>query len=379
MFSQLQQPHHCPSLLHPSGKREGQLQARIRSDIALTAPRDRCFPCAGVLAAQQDERLVLGTADCRSISSRLSAERRQRDRVLPFPQAAEELPAQLSTAGFPMLYYCRQGEGSRASTKCPHPWDLCQDPQDGGTLQTGEPWQPAAPAQVAAPSQQSHKAAAGWKADLEGAKALLLCPSGAPQLHNGDTVYVPSVLNYLDGSQKAQTSLCLCLAWGSAGSSLVEAAQSCLLPAPAASYLLWAAKRSCVFPQPKQHRLSTQQGSSHTGRTPPGCWSQTGTLPEARSSISKQGGSPFSLQTSLAHRRQRKSCILGREPYLFHGHRIALVVDSTHTGDTQQRGPVGWARLLGQNSHREISFFRRADQSAGRGSTQLGSSHPSQG
>lgn len=71
---------------------------------------------------------MLGTADCRSTSSRLSVERRQEDHVFPFPQAAEELRAQLSTAGFPMLYYCSQGEGSRASTKRPHPWDLCQGP-----------------------------------------------------------------------------------------------------------------------------------------------------------------------------------------------------------------------------------------------------------
>lgn len=67
------------------------------------------------------------------------------------------------------------------------------------------------------------------------------------------------------------------------------------------------------------------------------------------------------LQASLAHAGQRTICILGQEPYLFHGHRVALVVDSTRTGDTQQQGPVGRARQLGQKSHREICFFRGAE------------------
>lgn len=227
----------------------------------------------------------------------------------------------------------------------PTPGTSARTPQDGGTLQTGEPWQPAAPAQVAAPSQQSHKAAAGWKADLEGAKALVLCPSGAPQLHNGDTVYVPSVLNYLDGSQKAQTSLCLCLVWGSAGSSLVEAAQSCLLPAPAASYLLWAAKRSCVFSQPEQHRLSTQQGSPHTGRTPPGCWSQAGTLPEARSSISV-----LSLCKPPWHTAGRGRAVFLDENHIYFTDTelhwwLILHTPGTHSSGALWAGPGCWGRI----------------------------------
>lgn len=67
------------------------------------------------------------------------------------------------------------------------------------------------------------------------------------------------------------------------------------------------------------------------------------------------------LQASLADVGQRTIGSLGQEPYLFHRHRVALVVDSTRTGDTQQQGPVGRARQLGQNSHREICFFRGAE------------------
>lgn len=55
-----------------------------------------------------------------------------------------------------------------------------------------------------------------------------------------------------------------------------------------------------------------------------------------------------SAPASPAHTGHRKTCILGQEPYLFHGHRIALVIDSTHTGDTQQHGPAGpghWGRI----------------------------------
>lgn len=145
---------------------------------------------------------MLDTADCRSISSRLSAERRQEDLVLPFPQAADELQAQLSTATSPRCTHRRQGREAEEHKASP-PRDLCQGPQDQGALQDGEPGHPAAP------RHQSHKGAA-WLEDSLGRgkcfcfSVLLVLPSY--------TMGLWTLCAKLPGWEpKAQITLCLWL------------------------------------------------------------------------------------------------------------------------------------------------------------------------
>lgn len=144
---------------------------------------DECFLHEGM---EQYEGLMLDTAD--AAASRLSAEHMQKDLVLPFPQAADELQVQLSTASFPTLFSTAlDREQSQHKVSPP----LGPLPGQRGTADWRAP----------AYSPQSHQGAAGKRMSFEGAK-VSLCSSGAPWLHNGamDTVYAPHTLNYLDGS-----------------------------------------------------------------------------------------------------------------------------------------------------------------------------------
>lgn len=83
----------------------------------------RCCPYKGVLTAQWDEALVPDAADCRSSGS---AEQKQEDLVLPFPQAAQELQAQLSTASFPTPHPPQPGRGEQSQHSASPPQDLRQ-------------------------------------------------------------------------------------------------------------------------------------------------------------------------------------------------------------------------------------------------------------
>lgn len=78
---------------------------------------------------------MLDTAE--AAASRLSAEHRQKDLVLPFPQASDELQVQLSTATSPHFSTARDREQSQH--KASPPQDLCQGPLDRGARQIGEP------------------------------------------------------------------------------------------------------------------------------------------------------------------------------------------------------------------------------------------------
>lgn len=87
-------------------------------------------------AAEQDEGLVLDTAEAAAF--RLSAEHMQKDLVLPFPQAADELQVQLSTASFPTLFSTAR-DREQSQHKASPPQDLCQGPLDRGVQEIGEP------------------------------------------------------------------------------------------------------------------------------------------------------------------------------------------------------------------------------------------------
>lgn len=79
---------------------------------------------------------MLDTA--KAAASRLSAEHMQKDLVLPFPQAADELQVQLSTASFPTLFSAAR-DREQSQHKASPPRDLCQGPLDRGARQIGEP------------------------------------------------------------------------------------------------------------------------------------------------------------------------------------------------------------------------------------------------
>lgn len=207
-------------------EREGQLQACICSDTEL---EDHCFLYEGVLVAEQDEGLVLDTADSRS------------SRTVFFPSPKQQMSCRSSCPQPASPHYSAQpGRGNRASTKRPHPWDLCQGPLDRGALQTEEPQHTA--------NSHTRELLAGGR-PLKGQKASFIFPPGAPQLHNGatDTVFTPTALNYLD--ERGQKQLVFGSCW--AARSLAETTWSCLLPVPTALHLLQAVRHSSVFPQPR--------------------------------------------------------------------------------------------------------------------------------
>lgn len=171
-----------------------------------------------------------------------------------------------------------------------------------------------------------------------------------------------SVLNYLDGSRKARPSWCLCLQHRAA---LAEAWQS-QHGAACSSSLLLAARQSSVFPQPSKGGSVVNVG---TGGLFPVWGGTTGLLEQSRDfASSARSREPPSMGSALreppqAGAKHRRSRVLEREPYLFHGHRIALVIDSTHTGDRQQHGPAGSGRR--GRIHTEICFFRGAGRRDG--------------
>lgn len=167
-----------------------------------------------------------------------------------------------------------QGEGSGTSTKHPHPWDLCQDPP--GWRGTAD-WRALAPRSTHLGSSTQPTASQGscWLEDSLGrGKNFAPLPfwcSPAAQWGYGHCVC--SVCTKLPGWEPKDTNQLVpvppaCLPWGSASASrsLAEAAWSCLPPAPAASYLLWAAKQSSMFPQPRKAGLL--QAEQAAGLTP---------------------------------------------------------------------------------------------------------------
>lgn len=162
--SQLQQP--CPCPLHPGEKRWAAPLVHVHCRRALSAG-GRCSPYKGVLRAQRDEALVPDAADCRSTGS---AERRQEDLVLPFPQAARELQAQLSTAGFPTLHPPQAGRGEQGQHNMSPPRDLRQAPWDCGPWGTGRPESPSA--------QQTQGNWLGY--GLQAAKSFISLPFRCP-------------------------------------------------------------------------------------------------------------------------------------------------------------------------------------------------------
>lgn len=181
-----------------------------------------CCPYKGVLTAQQDEALVPDAADCRSSGS---AEQKQEDLVLPFPQAAQELQAQLSTASFPTPH---PGIGEQSQHSASPPRDLHQAP---GT----EPWGRSRLESPSTQQAQGNRLQGG----LEVAKALFLYPSGAPQLRGGgkdtagSSVMLPFRAELPGWEPKGPAQLVpVPPARGSTGRSLAEPARSCLLQQP---------------------------------------------------------------------------------------------------------------------------------------------------
>lgn len=197
--------------------------------------------------SEQDEGPVLDTAE--AAASGLSAEYMQKDLVLPFPQAADELQVQLSTASFPTLCSTAKEREQSQHKASPPLGPLPGPPGQRGIADWRAPLC----------SQQLHHGAAGWRTSFEGAKVSLVCPSAASQLHNGAMDAVHLHYTKLAGCKlKGPKQLMLGSCW--AARSLAEAIQSCLLPVPTALYLLQAARHSSVFPQP------TQGGSSSLTR-----------------------------------------------------------------------------------------------------------------
>lgn len=95
-------------------EREEQLQACICSDTAL---EDQCFLYEGVLVAEQDEGLVLDTADSRS------------SRTVFFPSPKQQMSCRSSCLQPASPHYSAQpGRGNRASTKRPHPGTSARAP-----------------------------------------------------------------------------------------------------------------------------------------------------------------------------------------------------------------------------------------------------------
>lgn len=100
-----------------------------------TALEDQCFFYEGILVEEQDEGPVL---DTEAAASRVSAEYMQKDLVLPFPQAADELQVQLSTASFPTLFSTAK-DREQSQHKASPPQGPLSGPLDRGALRTGEP------------------------------------------------------------------------------------------------------------------------------------------------------------------------------------------------------------------------------------------------
>lgn len=149
------------------------------------------------------------TAGCRSISSRLSAEEEGR-KTLFFPSPKQQTSCRPSCPYLASLHgiHHSQGEGSGASMVSP-PVGLVPGLPRTGALQTGEPQHPAnSHTEELLPRGQPCK---GQKLC---SSALLVLPSCKMGLR---TLYHPCALNYLDGSQKAQTGLCPCLQHASCG------------------------------------------------------------------------------------------------------------------------------------------------------------------
>lgn len=241
--------------------------------------------------------------------------------------------------------------------QCPHPGTSTRPP--GLSRGAGAGWR--------APAHSKHKAT-GCKVALRWQKlcssALLVplsCTVGV-RTPQAAALCSLSVLNYLDGSRKARPSWCLCLQHGAA---LAEAWQS-QHRAVCSSSLLLAARQSSVFPQPSKGGSMENVG---TGGLFPVRGGTAGLLEQSRDfASSARSREPPSTGSALreppqAGAKHRRSRVLEREPYLFHGHRIALVIDSTHTGDRQQHGPAGPGRR--GRIHTEICFFRGAGRRDG--------------
>lgn len=226
-----------------------------------------------------------------------------RGRTLFFPSPKQQKSCRPSSPqpASPRCIHRSQGEGSRASTKHPHPWELCQGPL--GQRATAD-WRARAPRSTCPGSSTQPTLTRGscWLENSLGrGKSFAPLPFWcSPAAQWGYGHCVRSLCAKLPGWEpKGPNQLVpvppACLAWGSAraGRSLAEAAQSCLLQQPpTCSGQLSRALCSHSPERVASCRLRRQQDKPHTGRTLPGSWSQAGTLPEAQRGIFKQGLSP---------------------------------------------------------------------------------------
>jgi len=217
---------------------------------------------------------VLDTADCGSIGSRLSAERRQEDLVLPFPQAAEKLQAQLSTASFPTPYSPQPGRGQQSQLEASPPLGPLPGPPgaEGGCRLESPGTQQHLPRQQRPANSHTRELLPGgqpWKGQKLCSSALLVLPSFTMGLRTLCTL--PPALNYLDGSRKAQTSLRLCLQHASRGAvpALAGAWQSgAELPAACSSSLLPALGSKAELRIPTAQRAASCTLSRQAGLAP---------------------------------------------------------------------------------------------------------------
>lgn len=176
-------------------------------------------------------------------------------RTLFFPSPKQQMSCRPSCPqpASPRCIPHSQGEGSRASTKHPHSWDLCQGPP--GTEGHCRLESPSIP-------QPTVTQGSCWLEDsLQRGKSFAplpfwCCP--AAQWGYGHSLH--SLCIKLSGWEpKGPNQLVpvppACLAWGSAstGRSLAEAALSCLLQQPPTCSRLQS--RAPVFPQPQEGSL----------------------------------------------------------------------------------------------------------------------------
>lgn len=160
----------------------------------------QCFPCKGVLAAQQDEGLcwIQQTAEASAPGSLQSGGRR----TLFFPSPKQQMSCRPSSPQpLPHAVLTAGRGGKQRSTKHPHPGTSARAPRTKGHCRMGSPGTQQHPA-------TSHmRELLGWRTALEGANAfasLSFWCSPATQWGYGHCV-----LNYLDGSQKPK-SPCAC-------------------------------------------------------------------------------------------------------------------------------------------------------------------------
>lgn len=312
---------------------------------------------------------MLDTADCRSISSRLSAEWRQDHFVLPFPQAAEELQAQLSTAGFPMLYSPQPGREEQSQHKASPPLGPLPGPpgmEGHCRLESPSTQQHLSRQQPPANSHTRELLAGGqpWKGQKLCSSALLVLPSRTMGLQTLCTL--PLCQTTWMGAERPKPA-CACASgmphmgqcqrWQEPGRGSAE------LPAPVASYLLWAAKQSSVFPQPRADGLLQAQQAA--GLTPhredttrllePGRDFIRGT--ERHLQAWGQPKSALALCKPPWHTQSRGRAASLDENHIYFTDTELHWWSILHTLGRQQQGPTGGPGHWGQNSHREICFF----------------------